>query len=85
MARGKKKTSLYNPNTTPVVYDESGHIVAGGERVEVDEVDEYGQEAVDGGLLVLEGDEDDPDEHAVPVKQAVTARASGASPAEKAP
>ena len=34
MARGAK-TTLFNPNTTPVVCDGEGHIVEGGGRREV--------------------------------------------------
>lgn len=63
MARAtKKKTTLFNPGTTPVVFDDEGHIVAGGDRTEVDGVNEVAQEAVDRGLLILES----PEEEAAP-------------------
>ncbi len=60
MARKKTGLTLFNPNPTPVVFNEAGQIVGGGGRREVDELDAAGQEAVDAGLLVREepdGDE----------------------------
>lgn len=54
MTRGKKTVSLYNHGTTPVVYDTEGRIVAGGERIELAEVNAVAQEAIDNGLLVHE-------------------------------
>lgn len=70
MTRGSA-TTLFNPNTTPVVCDEVGHIVEGGGRREVDKVDKVGREAVDHGLLVEEsGDkpvsDEDQEEQAAP-------------------
>lgn len=86
MAQGKK-TTLFNPNTTAVVYDKEGRIVEGGGRREVDEVGEVAREAIDHGLLVEEsGDEpetgddsaDQPKDKAVPSR-----KTSGASQAGK--
>lgn len=54
MAATKSKTTLFNPEQTPTVYDEEGRTVGGAERVTVDEVDAVGQAAVDAGLLVRE-------------------------------
>lgn len=48
------KITLFNPEDTPAVYDNDGHTVGGTERVEVDELDEVGQRAVDSGVLVRE-------------------------------
>lgn len=81
MTRGAKKT-LFNPNPTPLVFDGEGRTVAGGERVEVDKVDEVAQEAIDHELLVLEEPERrDEDEHegTPPAKELPARKASGAS------
>lgn len=94
MARTKKKQTLFNPNTTAVVFDGEGRIVGGGERVEVDQVDAAGQEAVDNGLLVLETDDgpvrEDADDEVVAFErkdvsrqEAPAAKASGASAPKK--
>lgn len=76
MARGAK-TMLFNPNTTAVVFDDDGRIVAGGERVQVDKVGKVAQEAIDNDLLVLEGPEGAVDSEGPAPKE------SGASPAKK--
>jgi hypothetical protein len=54
----KSKITLFNPEQTPLVYDAEGRIVGGAERVEVDELDEVGQRAVEVGLLVREEPEE---------------------------
>ena len=62
---------LFNPGTTPVVYDEAGHIVGGGERVTVDALDEHGQRVLDSGYLVEDRkDRDDEGEQAEEEKPA---------------
>ena len=48
------KITLFNPGNTAVVYSEDGRIVAGAERVEVQELDATGQRAVERGYLVNE-------------------------------
>lgn len=85
MARSANgNTMLFNPNTTAVVYDTEGRIVAGGARVEVGEVDAVGQEAIDHNLLVLEEPErrDRNADHASP-DEAPAAKAPGASAPKK--
>lgn len=47
------KTTVVNPNTAGVVYDEAGHSLGGGEAIELDELDPVGQAAVDGGQLFI--------------------------------
>jgi hypothetical protein len=78
--------TLFNPNTTAVVFDRDGRIVGGGERVQVDKVDKVAQEAVEHGLLVLEEPEraDEEAGSADKSEEAPAKKASGASPARKA-
>lgn len=77
------KTTLFNPNTTPVVCDKDGRIVEGGGRREVDKVDKVAQEAIDHGLLVAEkGDEQ---EEAEPEHQAAEPRKAAGVSAPKKP
>lgn len=83
MVRGKKKLTLFNPNTTAVVFDEHGRIVGGGERVEIDQLDKAGQEAVDNDLLVLETPERGDAEESASDEEPVT-KAPGASAPKKA-
>lgn len=84
-------TTLFNPNTTPVVCDRDGHIVEGGGRRQVEKVDKIGQEAVDHGLLVVEPGDDEPEgdgeESAGEVKDkaAEPRKGSGASAPKKNP
>lgn len=52
------KITLFNPEDTPVVYDEQAHTVGGIERVTVDELDAVGQRAVEAGVLVREDPEE---------------------------
>lgn len=47
-----KKITLFNPAHTNIVYTEAGHILGGGERHEVDHVDEVGQRLIDAGELL---------------------------------
>lgn len=54
MAATKSKIVLFNPEQSPTVFDKEGRTVGGAERVEVAELDEVGQAAVDAGLLVRE-------------------------------
>lgn len=60
------KITLFNPSIVPVVYTDDGRIVAGGERVELDKLDESGQRAVDRGRLVNETKDDEPTGEAAP-------------------
>jgi hypothetical protein len=46
------KIGLLNPGTTSIVYSADGRSIGGGERAEVDEVDEVGQAAIDRGYLM---------------------------------
>jgi hypothetical protein len=50
----KNKITLFNPEPTPVVYDEAGRSLGSVERVTLDELDAVGRCAVDAGLLVQE-------------------------------
>jgi hypothetical protein len=56
------KIEIYNPANSPVVYSNSGHILGGDDRVEVDALDEHGQQCVANGYLVVmsDGAEDEP-------------------------
>lgn len=75
------KTTLYNPATTPVVCDAAGHIVDGGGRREVDEVDEVARQAIEHGLLIEEKP-DEPESADKPAK-ATAKKPSGASEPDK--
>jgi ribosomal protein L2 len=55
MATSPKKPEkhiLINPTTAGVIYDEVGHSIGGGERVEVEEIDLVGKSAIKTGLLI---------------------------------
>lgn len=75
------QVTLFNPNTTPVVFDKDGRIVEGGGRREVGKVDEVGREAIEHGLLIEEKPEgkEDTAEDSKPS----AAKASGASTGRK--
>jgi hypothetical protein len=49
-----RKVTLFNPTAAPVVYTDTGKILAGGERCEVDELDNAGRTVVEHGYLVNE-------------------------------
>lgn len=60
--------TLINTGRSGVVYDEAGHSLGGGERIDVDEVDDTTQAAIDNGHLrcedntsVPEGTDDEAD------------------------
>jgi hypothetical protein len=56
MATASKKNAprtLINPGAAGVVYNTVGDSVGGGERVEVDEIDDVGRAALDTGQLLL--------------------------------
>lgn len=44
---------LLNSTRAGVVYDGAGHSLGGGERLEIDALDEVGQAAVDAGYLTV--------------------------------
>jgi hypothetical protein len=50
----KNKTVLFNPEPTPVVYDEEGRTLGSIERVTLDELNPVARSAVEAGLLVEE-------------------------------
>lgn len=54
----KSKITLFNPEPTPVVYDEEGRTLGSVERVTLDELNPVAREAVDAGLLVEEKPEE---------------------------
>lgn len=56
MATAKKdsKITLFNPTQMPVVYSDDGRVLGGGERIEIDRLDETGAEVVKQGYLVDE-------------------------------
>lgn len=68
----KKKTSrtLINGGTTPVVYSDDGRVLAAGERIEVDSIDNTASALIERGYLTVEDDQDetagDRDEHDAP-------------------
>jgi hypothetical protein len=47
------KITVVNPNTAGVIYDKEGRSIGGGEAIELDELDEIGQSAVDSGQLFI--------------------------------
>jgi hypothetical protein len=53
-AKKDSKHVLINPTDAGVIYDEAGHSIGGGERVEVAEIDLIGRSAVKTGLLIEE-------------------------------
>lgn len=57
----KKKTArtLINGGTTPVVYTDDGRVLAAGERIEVDSIDDTASALVERGYLVVEGEQDE--------------------------
>lgn len=55
---------LINPETTPIVYTEEGHVLGGGERCTVDRPDEVAQRAVEHGLLISESAAKEPEPEA---------------------
>ena len=44
---------LLNSTRAGVVYDDAGHSLGGGERMQIDSLDEVGQAAVDAGYLTV--------------------------------
>lgn len=48
---GPGKITLVNPTTSAVIYTTDGRQLGGGESVQVDEVDEVGQVAIERGYL----------------------------------
>lgn len=52
--------TLINTGRTGVVYDEAGHTVGGGDRVEISEINPVAQAAIDIGQLRCEVDEEPP-------------------------
>jgi hypothetical protein len=54
----KGKITLFNPEQTPVVYDEEGRTLGSVERVTLDGLNPVAQAAVDAGLLVEEKPEE---------------------------
>lgn len=55
----KKIRTLINGGTTPVVYTDDGRVLAAGERIEVETVDEAATRLIDLGYLVMENERDD--------------------------
>lgn len=56
----KKKTrTLVNGGTTPVIYTDDGRVLAAGERVEVESLDDTASRLVDLGYLTVENEQDD--------------------------
>lgn len=55
-AQGKKKkaTTLINGGVTPVVYTDEGHVLAAGERVEVETLDDTASALIERGYLTVE-------------------------------
>lgn len=43
--------TLINTGRSGVVYDKAGHSLGGGERIDVDEIDDTARDALDRGLL----------------------------------
>ncbi|HZE02610.1 MAG TPA: hypothetical protein VE155_12680 [Pseudonocardiaceae bacterium] len=52
---------LINPHRSGVVYDLEGHSIGGGERVEIAQLDEVGQAALDRGHLIVAELSSDPE------------------------
>ena len=53
---------IFNPTDMAVVYSEQGHILGGGERREVDQLDKHGQRSLDNGYIVrMDEDEESGD------------------------
>lgn len=48
------KQILINPGRSGVVYDSEGHTLGGGERLEVDGIDDVAKAAIDSGHLLTE-------------------------------
>jgi hypothetical protein len=44
---------IFNPNNSPVVYSDDGHILGGGERIEVSALDKHGKRAVAHGYIII--------------------------------
>jgi hypothetical protein len=59
-----RKITLFNPSAMPVVYTDQGHILGGGERCEVDALDETGRTVVKQGYLLDQSDEGERTEQA---------------------
>ena len=68
----KKKTTrtLINGGTTPAVYTDDGRVLAAGERIEVESIDDAAKRLIDLGYLTVETEQDDApgdqDEQATP-------------------
>lgn len=52
------KQVLINPGRAGVVYDDEGHALGGGERLEVEGIDDVGKAAIDAGQLLTERADD---------------------------
>lgn len=61
-----KRITLVNGGTTPLVYDDEGHVIAAGQRLEVPEVGEPARLAAALGFLVIE---ESPADEAAEVKK----------------
>lgn len=75
------KITIFNPLSGPVVYSLDGRVLGGGERVEVDSLDDHGKHCVEFQYLTVL-DDGEPEAEEAPTK---TARKRGAAKDESEP